>query len=76
MSGELPVSVYGYWMPRSIFGRFHILCASVRSIYLAFAVLLLIMMGKWNPDIIFVDQISISIPLLKLTGKKVVLECF
>jgi hypothetical protein len=71
VDGSLKISVYGDWLPRSLFGKGHVLCAWIRNIYLALTIILGILLGHWHPDIFFVDQISIAIPLLKLTNRKV-----
>jgi alpha-1,3/alpha-1,6-mannosyltransferase len=71
VDGSLSISVSGDWLPRSILGKGHVLCAWIRSIYLACFVIWQILIGRWNPDLFFVDQISIAIPLLKLTNRKV-----
>jgi alpha-1,3/alpha-1,6-mannosyltransferase len=71
IDGSLSVSVYGDWLPRSFFGKGHVLCAWIRSIFLACIVMWWVMTCRWNPDIFFVDQISISIPILKLMNRKV-----
>ncbi|XP_050306775.1 alpha-1,3/1,6-mannosyltransferase ALG2-like [Anthonomus grandis grandis] len=71
---EFPVSVYGDWLPRSIFGKCQALCAYVRMIYLTI-VFLLFGQGDIKPDLYFIDLIPIAIPFLKLGGKKVVYYC-
>lgn len=73
--GTLHVEVYGDWLPRSIFRRVHTLCAIIRNLYVAG-----VLVGKhWKAggyyDIIFCDQISASIPLLKLSGAKILFYC-
>jgi hypothetical protein len=52
-----------------IFHKFHLPCALLRFFYLSLQV---IWTHRSNPlDLFFVDQISATIPLLKLTGTKV-----
>lgn len=60
--GPFPVTVYGAFLPRHIFYRFHAVCAYLRCIFVALCVLLL-----WPTfDIILADQVSIIIPLMKV----------
>ena len=54
--GTLTVRVYGDFLPRSILGKGHILCASLRGIYLSF--MMLLVEKSW--DVILVDQLSVS----------------
>jgi len=51
--------VYGDFLPRSVFGRMHILCASARGLYLA------LMLGLHEPraDLFIVDQLATPIPV-------------
>ncbi|CAL5069670.1 unnamed protein product [Urochloa decumbens] len=72
VSGPFPVTVYGDFLPRHVFYRFHAVCAYLRCIFVALCVLL------WWPsfDVILVDQVSIVIPLLKLKASaKIVFYC-
>ena len=64
--GQLAVTSVGDWLPRHIFGRLYALFAYIRMIYVAFY---LIFVSKFNPDIIFCDQVSACIPVLKLRRK-------
>ena len=61
-SGTLKVNVRGDWLPRTIFGRFYILCAILRQIVLAFS---LIYQDDKEYDILVIDQLSACIPLFK-----------
>ncbi|OAJ36853.1 hypothetical protein BDEG_20970 [Batrachochytrium dendrobatidis JEL423] len=71
--GTLNVHVFGDWLPRSFFGKGGmILFAILRSLYLAMA---LITIHRNDYDILFVDQLSFSIPILKLTGAKILFYC-
>jgi alpha-1,3/alpha-1,6-mannosyltransferase len=67
--GPFPVTVYGDFLPRHVFYRFHAVCAYLRCIFIALCVLL------WWPsfDVILVDQVSVVIPLLKLKKSSKVL---
>lgn len=71
--GTLRVSAVGDWLPRSIFGRCYALCAYVRMIY---AALYLVVFSDVDYDIIFCDQISACIPMLRLLSRaKVLFYC-
>jgi alpha-1,3/alpha-1,6-mannosyltransferase len=73
-SGLFGVLVYGDWLPRALFGRFHIVFAMLRMVWLALCVVL------WHGrehDVLIVDQVSACVPLLKLLcpGVKVLFYC-
>lgn len=72
VSGTFPVTVYGSFLPRHVFYRFHALCAYLRCIFVALCVLFL-----WPSfDVILADQVSVVIPLMKLKkSMKVVFYC-
>jgi len=71
--GTLSVSSVGDWLPRSIFGRCYALCAYVRMIY---AALYLVVFSDVDYDVIFCDQISACIPMLRLLSHaKVLFYC-
>ncbi|CAL9091266.1 unnamed protein product [Musa textilis] len=72
VAGPFSVKVYGGFLPRHIFYRFHALCAYLRCIFVALCVLLL-----WPAfDVILADQVSVVIPLLKLKrSTKVLFYC-
>ncbi len=60
--GSFLVTVYGAFLPRHIFYRFHALCAYLRCIFVALCVLFM-----WPSfDVILADQVSVVVPLLKL----------
>ena len=63
---ELDVVVACEWFPSSFFGRFKAFCAYVRmalvAIYLAFST-------DFSPDVIFCDQVSVGIPLLRVFSR-------
>ena len=63
--GTLTVEVIGNWFPRRIFGKCQALCEYIRFFI---ASLYLILFGR-NIDIVIVDQITISVPLLCLRYK-------
>ena len=62
----------GDWLPRSILGRCYALCAYIRMIY---AALYLVFFSSIQFDMIFCDQISACIPVLKFSGKKILFYC-
>lgn len=69
--GTLEVRVRGDFLPTNIKGKGHILFATLRNFW---AALCLIVEAFWHnspPHLLFVDQISYSIPLFKLFGFKV-----
>lgn len=71
--GTLKVTVYGDWLPRHVFGYLHAVCAYVRMIYLAFAVL--IVTGSEYP-VMHVDQVSCCLPVLRWFGSaKIIFYC-
>lgn len=71
--GTLPVTVVGDWLPRTIFGKCYALCSYLRMIYSA---LYLTFFTSICPDVVFVDQISVCIPILNLLKPcKVIFYC-
>jgi alpha-1,3/alpha-1,6-mannosyltransferase len=60
--GTFPVLVYGDWLPRHICGAFFVLFAILRNVYLA------LMISVFAPhfDVFVVDQVSASVPILRL----------
>ena len=71
-NGTLNVTTAGDWLPRSIFGHFYALCAYIRMIY---AALYLVFASGKQADVIFVDQISACIPVLKYSKAKILFYC-
>lgn len=69
---ELKVKVHGDFLPRQLFGMFHLLFAAMRCLYLA---LWLFFACPFYYDIIFVDQIPYSIPILKHCARRIVFYC-
>ena len=63
--GSLEVRVRGDFIPRSLYGKFHVLFAIMKSLYLA-----CFLVFK-DYDVVIVDQLSAPIPLLKLGSAKV-----
>jgi alpha-1,3/alpha-1,6-mannosyltransferase len=64
VNGTLDVQVYGDWFPRTIFHRFHILCAIVRMFIVTICVWLF--HRQENFDVFLVDQVSAHIPLIRI----------
>lgn len=60
--GRLAVLAVGDWLPRSLFGRCRALCAYLRMIVVA---LYLVFFSGFSYDVIFCDQISACIPVLR-----------
>ena len=71
-NGCLKVTAVGDWLPRKIFGRFQALCAYIRMIY---AAIYLVFFSGINFDLVFCDQISACIPILRLSKAKIIFYC-
>ncbi|KAM6995732.1 alpha-1,3/1,6-mannosyltransferase ALG2 isoform 1-T3 [Tautogolabrus adspersus] len=71
---DLPVVCVGDWLPTSVFGYLHALCAYLRMIFVAFY---LVFLSGLEYDVIFCDQVSACIPVLRLSRhrKKVLFYC-
>lgn len=74
IDGTLKVNTYGMWLPRTIMGLFSLPCALLKFMYVSINLMLDHKRGKFY-DIIFVDQISCTIPLLKLSNCKILYYC-
>ncbi|KAK1806666.1 hypothetical protein P4O66_005169, partial [Electrophorus voltai] len=74
LSPDLPVVCVGDWLPISICGYFHAVCAYFRMIYVA---LYLVFLSGVEFDVVFCDQVSACIPVLRLVRhrKKVLFYC-
>ena len=59
---QLRVVVLGDFLPQAVLGAAKVLCAILRSLYLAVVVLA----SYSRPDVLIVDQLSIALPLYKL----------
>ena len=70
--GTVSVTVAGDWLPRSILGRFYAVCAYIRMIY---AAIYLVFFSGIEFDLIFCDQISACIPVLRLSKANVLFYC-
>jgi len=69
---ELRVEVHGDFLPRNIFGLFHLLCAAIRHLFLS--IWLYIFCAR-HYDVIIVDQISFGIPILRRCADRVLYYC-
>lgn len=54
LDSDLPVVCVGDWLPRSVCGYFHALCAYLRMIYVA---LYLLLFSREEFDVVFCDQV-------------------
>ena len=61
-TSQLSVVVHGDFLPQAILGAAAVLCAILRSLYLALAVIA----TQPRPDVLIVDQLSVALPLYKL----------
>lgn len=76
--GTLKVTSAGDWLPRSCCGKGYAVWAYLRMVYLSLYLLFCVMFYMTREeryDIIICDQISASIPILKLTRAKVLFYC-
>ncbi|KAM4600566.1 alpha-1,3/1,6-mannosyltransferase ALG2 isoform 1-T2 [Polymixia lowei] len=71
---DLPVVCVGDWLPTSVCGYLHALCAYLRMIYVA---LYLVFFSGVEYDVIICDQVSVCIPALRLSRhrKQVLFYC-
>lgn len=68
-NGTFKVIVRGDWLPKSICGKFVVLCACVRCIWVCFCLLF------YHFDFIFVDQVSSCIPVLLFKPWAILFYC-
>lgn len=66
-NGVLKVQTVGDWLPRSIFHKFSAACAYIRMLYATLYTTFVLSRQK-KFDVIFVDSISIGIPILKFAA--------
>ncbi|XP_076937492.1 uncharacterized protein LOC143609840 [Bidens hawaiensis] len=72
LAGSFAVTVYGSFLPRHVFYRFHAVCAYIRCIFVALCVLF----NYPSFDVVLADQVSVVIPILKLKkSSKVIFYC-
>ena len=59
------MKVYGDFLPRSLFGYFHVAFAMLRMLWVSFVLLF------WGPkfDVIFCDQVSVVVPILRIKAR-------
>ncbi|KAF4741365.1 Alpha-1,3-mannosyltransferase-like protein, partial [Perkinsus olseni] len=69
--GTLKVTVAGDWLPRTIFGRFTVICAIMRMVYLC----LYAFVTGARFDVAVNDQVSFINPLLRLIAPRVIFYC-
>ena len=69
--GTLRVRIAGSGVPRHFLGRLHIVCATVRSVLGAVSLLI----SEPKCDVIFVDAVPASVPLLRACGVPVLFYC-
>ncbi len=72
INGTVGVTVVGDWLPRSLCGKFQALFAYLRMIVAAFY---LVLFSGLQYDMIFCDQISACIPILRLKKTKILFYC-
>ncbi|XP_050428824.1 alpha-1,3/1,6-mannosyltransferase ALG2 [Adelges cooleyi] len=71
-NGMLSVTVVGDWLPRTLLGKCYALCSYLRMIY---AALYLAFFSRIQPDVVFVDQVSVCVPILHWIPCKVIFYC-
>ncbi|XP_037092561.1 alpha-1,3/1,6-mannosyltransferase ALG2-like [Pollicipes pollicipes] len=69
---RLPVRVCGGWLPGSVCGRLRAFCVYLRMVY---AALCLLLAPGPPPDLVFCDQVSACVPLLRWAGLRVLFYC-
>ena len=69
--GTLKIRVHGSFLPRTIFGSLHIIMAIIRNALCSLKLVIDHYTGKEGWDVIVVDQLSSSIPLLHLSNSKI-----
>jgi alpha-1,3/alpha-1,6-mannosyltransferase len=74
IDGTFPVVVKGNLIPREYRGKGHVLFAILKSWYLACHLLIQSFRGD-RYDVFIVDQVSASIPILRMTGTKILFYC-
>jgi hypothetical protein len=74
-AGSVEVRVRGSFLPRTIFGKCHALCAIVRNLWAALALLAENAASAGDVAFLFVDQLSVAVPLLRLLARPIVFYC-
>lgn len=70
VTGQCAVAARADWLPRTILGRCHALCASLRMLYLA-----LYLAINLPAEVVVVDQVSTPLLLLRLLGFPTIFYC-
>ena len=70
--GTLNVHVSGDWLPRHFFHKGYALFAYLRMVYVA---IYLVFFSKIKFDVIFCDQISACLPVLRFSKAKIIFYC-
>ena len=75
--GTLKVTSAGDWLPRSCCGKGYALWAYIRMVCVAFYLLCCMLFGDKEQkfDVVICDLISACIPMLRLSGAKVIFYC-
>jgi alpha-1,3/alpha-1,6-mannosyltransferase len=75
--GTLKVTSAGDWLPRSCCGKGYAVWAYIRMVYVAIYLFSYMLFGDKEQkfDVIICDQISACVPILRLTGAKVIFYC-
>ena len=71
-NGLLEVTPIGDWLPRNCLGYFSAFWAYVRMTYVC---IYLVFFSNLRPDVVFCDQVSVGIPILKLGKARIVFYC-
>lgn len=69
VDGTFDVEEHGRWWPRTIFKKFFIFCIMMRMIICS---LWMILFDYNNFDVVVMDRVSVTVPLFRLVGKKVI----
>ena len=69
--GTLAVRVAGDWLPRTLCGRLHIVCATLRALWGA----LVLLLTEPACSVVVLDQVSAPAPLLRIGGLAVLFYC-
>ncbi|KAL0221720.1 hypothetical protein RCL1_001574 [Eukaryota sp. TZLM3-RCL] len=75
---NIPVHVHGNWFPRCFFNKFFALCAYLRTFLTTITFIFHFLLPKnksERPHLVFVDQVAVVVPLLRLFRYKVLFYC-
>ncbi|KAJ3277068.1 Alpha-1,3-mannosyltransferase-like protein [Terramyces sp. JEL0728] len=73
--GTLKVVVHGDSIPRHYKGKGHIIFAILKSWWLALVILFSSRVLNQKYDLLIVDQLSASVPILRMAGSKILFYC-